>query len=98
MWVHTGEMGVVQTSKVHWKGASCPRHAGNGHLLNPEKEQGAHDQTPRAGLKKPPGVEVIEVVDEEKAKEVAEVKVWKCWIVKALRCASAPNHLSRGIT
>ena len=55
MWVHTGEMGVVQTSKVHWKGASCPRHAGNGHLLNPEKEQGAHDQTPRAGLKKPHG-------------------------------------------
>ena len=46
-----------------------------GHLLNPEKEQGAHDQTPRAGLKKPPEVEVIEVVDEEKAKEVAEVKV-----------------------
>ena len=26
-----------------------------GHLLNPEKEQGAHDQTPRAGLKKPHG-------------------------------------------
>ena len=46
-----------------------------GHLLNPEKEQGAHDQTPRAGLKKPPEVEVIEVVDEEKAKGVAEVKV-----------------------